>query len=875
MAHKERVGQTDPGSADKSPRNQQTSGSGPSSGPGSGPGHVSNKSKQRPKGGHGAHTGNKSRSGYSPHDPRQKPRKTTSEHGPSDRRGRKPQSDPDHAQRQKNRPKSQLIKQTKTKADFGAAAPPKKHPSNQADGAKPRRFILKKRSTRDAGGTDRRRKDPAAYRPTHAPHTVREAGSVRLRTEGEEQPTWSSDWKEAGEAKSGAGRGNRRRTSSQPAGGPNRRQGGVYRRMPRARKRPTQNRTDKNDRLRQKTFDDKRKAEQTRINVVPKSIDIMDSITVSDLARKMNLKASELITKLMSMGMMVSINEQIDSAAAEILAAEYNCKVNIVSLYDETIIESEVEQDADLQPRPPVVVVMGHVDHGKTKLLDAIRATDVASGEFGGITQHIGAYQVDIPQGKVTLLDTPGHEAFTLMRLRGARITDIVVLVVAATDGVMAQTKEAIAHARAANVPIIVAINKIDLPDANPDRVKQQLSEFGLVPEEWGGDTIFCAISALKKEGVHELLEAIVLQSEVLELKAAYQRRASGRVIEARIDAGRGVVSTVLIESGTLHIGDGFVAGVYPGRVRTMLDDHGTQLKSAIPSTPVEVMGCTGMPKAGDPFQVTSSEKVARQIGARRQELQKLERVGGGKKVTLDNLYESIQKGKTQELKIIVKGDVDGSVEAIRTSLEKLTTTEIRLSVIYAAAGAINEKDIMLAAASEALVIGFHVHPTSHAQALADREKVEIRKYNIIYDVIDGIKAAMEGMLEPEVHEKQIGRAEVRDLFKNSKIGTIAGCYVVSGKVRRSAKAVLIREGVEVYSGALASLRRFKDDVREVESNYECGISIAKFNDIKVGDQIEFYETGVVARKLDDSLQRQAPEKAAVSGASAGKGADS
>ena len=585
---------------------------------------------------------------------------------------------------------------------------------------------------------------------------------------------------------------------------------------------------------------------------MPKSIDIMESTTVSELARKMKLKASELIAKLMAMGHMVTINEQIDSDAAAILAAEYGCDVNIVSLYDETIIESEDEEGRELSTRSPVVVVMGHVDHGKTKLLDAIRTTDVVSGEFGGITQHIGAYQVDLPQGKITLLDTPGHAAFTLMRLRGAQITDVVVLVVAADDGVMPQTKEAIAHARDAKVPtIIVAINKIDLPDANPDRVKQQLSDLGLVPEEWGGDTIFCAVSALKKEGIHELLEAILLQSELLELKADYTCRAAGRVIEARIDAGRGVICTVLIEKGTLRIGDGFVAGIFSGRVRSMFDDHGKPLDIATPSTPVEVVGCDGIPKAGDPFQATTSERVARQIGTRRQELQKQERVGGGRKITLDTLYESIKKGKTQELKIIVKGDVDGSVEAIRTTLEKLSTDDIRLSVIYAAAGAINEKDIMLASASNAIVIGFHVRPTSHAQILAEREKVEIRKYNVIYDVVDGIRSAMEGMLEPELRETQIGTAEVRNTFKNSKIGTIAGCYVTSGKVNRNVKAVLIRDGVEVYSGVLSSLRRFKDDVREVENNYECGISIDKFNDIKIGDQFEFFETGEVARKLD------------------------
>lgn len=588
-----------------------------------------------------------------------------------------------------------------------------------------------------------------------------------------------------------------------------------------------------------------------KTNPVPKEIDIMEVITVSDLAKKMNLKASDLISKLMGMGMMVTINQQIDADTAAILAEEFGCKVNIVSLYDETIIESDEETEESTKERPPIVTVMGHVDHGKTKLLDAIRTANVVDGEYGGITQHIGAYMVNHPKGNIVFLDTPGHEAFTMMRARGADITDIVVLVVAANDGVMPQTVEAINHAKEAGVPIIVAINKVDLPEANPDRIRQQLSEYDLIPEEWGGNTLFNEISALKHEGIDDLLDNILLQAELLELEANYECRAEGKVIESKIDHGRGIVSTVLVQRGTLKVGDSFVAGIYPGRVRAIFNDRGEKIEEAYPSMPVEILGFTGLAHAGDPFQVTENEKVARQVGDKRQELKKVEEAQNVRKITLDNLYDSIQEGAVQELKVIIKGDVHGSAEALQNALERLSTNEIRLVVIHASAGAINENDVMLASASNAIIIGFHVRPTSAAANLAEKEKVEIRKYNVIYDAVNDIKAAMEGLLSPEIKEETVGTVEVRDTFKVPKIGTIAGCYVTSGKVVRGAEVLVIRDGVEIHRSKIASLKRFKEDVKEVESNYECGIGIENFNDVKVGDQLEIIQKKEVAKTLE------------------------
>jgi translation initiation factor IF-2 len=597
-----------------------------------------------------------------------------------------------------------------------------------------------------------------------------------------------------------------------------------------------------------------RAQQQQRANPVPKQVDIMEVVTVSELAKKMNLKASDLISKLMNMGMMVTINQQIDADTAQILADEYGCKVNIVSLYDETLIDSDRADESDMGDRAPVVTVMGHVDHGKTKLLDAIRSADVASGEAGGITQHIGAYQVEIPQGaRLTFIDTPGHEAFTLMRARGAQVTDIVILVVAADDGVMPQTKEAATHAKEAGVPIIVAINKVDLPNANPDRVMQQLSDLDLVPEAWGGTTLYCQVSALKHEGIDALMDTLLLQAEMLELKASFSIRAEGKIIESKVDPGRGTVCTVLVQKGTLRIGDNFVAGIYPGRVRAMFNDRGERVEEAPPSMPVEILGLDGLPNAGDPFQVTASEKVARQVGDKRQELKKVEEAQNVKKITLDNLYDSIQEGEVQELKVVIKGDVQGSVEALKDALKKLSTSEVRLNPIQAAAGAIHESDVMLASASSAIIIGFHVRPTPKAQEVAEREKVEIRKYNVIYDAVEDVRSAMEGMLAPERHEEAIATVEVRDLFKVPKVGIIAGCYVLNGKVRRNASVHVYRDGVEVFTSTIDSLKRFKDDVREVDAGYECGIGIKNFNDLKVGDQLEVFQIREVERKLEQS----------------------
>lgn len=598
----------------------------------------------------------------------------------------------------------------------------------------------------------------------------------------------------------------------------------------------------------------KKKREEQRLASVPSKIDIMENITVADLAKKMNLKASDIISKLFKMGMMVTINQQIDHDTAEIICSEYGCQVHLVSLYDETIIEDESDNESDLEPRAPIVTIMGHVDHGKTKLLDAIRSSNVAAGEFGGITQHIGAYKVSVPgKGNVVFLDTPGHAAFSMMRARGAQVTDIVVLVVAANDGVMPQTKEAIDHAKAAKVPIIVAINKCDLPEANTDRVMQQLSELGLMPEEWGGQTLYCKISALKRQGIDDLLDTILLQAEMLELKANPKCRAVGKILESRIDQGRGTVATVIIEKGTLHQGDYYVAGIYSGRVRAMFDDKGKKIKEAGPSDPVEIIGLSDIPSAGDPFQVTEDEKQARSIAAKRQELERLGEGSGRNKITLENINEKIKEGQVTNLNVVIKGDVQGSVEALQGVLEKLSTDEIKLNVLRASAGAIIESDVTLAAASEAIIIGFNVRPTPRAQMLAEQEKVEIKKYNIIYDVVDDIKAAMEGMLSPEIKEIDIGKVEVRDTFKVPKVGVIAGCYVLEGKVKRNSLVRVIRDSIQINKEMIkiSSLKRFKDDAKEVGEGYECGIGLENWQDLQVNDILEIVDTEEVKRKLN------------------------
>jgi translation initiation factor IF-2 len=614
-------------------------------------------------------------------------------------------------------------------------------------------------------------------------------------------------------------------------------------------KKPVYTRKEKELEMEEKLLQTKKKIAHIA-NPVPKAIEIMEVVSVSELARKLNLKASEVIQKLMTMGMMVTINQQVDADTASILASEFGADVRIISLYDETVIDTGSDEGAELLPRPPVVTVMGHVDHGKTKLLDAIRSADVVSGEFGGITQHIGAYMVDTPKGKITFLDTPGHEAFTRMRARGAQVTDIVVLVVAADDGVMPQTIEAVNHAKDANVPVIVAVNKMDKPEANPDRVKSQLSELGLQPDNWGGRTAFVELSALQNKGVDKLVEAIILEAEMRELKANYNRSAEGKVLESRIDHGRGIVATVMVEKGTLRIGDSFVAGIWPGKVRALFNDKGERLTEATPSMPIEVLGFEGTPNAGDPLQVVDDEKVAREYSSKRQELKRFEDAKNVKKITLANLYDTISDGSIQELKVIIKADVQGSSEALRSSLEKLSNKEVRLNVIQALPGAINEGDVNLAIASNAILIGFNVRPVPKAKALADQEKVEIKKYNIIYKAVEEIQQAMEGMLKPDTKEETIGTAEVRNIFKVPKAGVIAGCYVLTGTVKRSSSVNIIRDGIVIHTGKLASLRRFKDDAREVSAGYECGIGFENFNDIQVNDQLEIFEVVEVARKL-------------------------
>ncbi|ASS88490.1 translation initiation factor IF-2 [Geobacillus lituanicus] len=583
---------------------------------------------------------------------------------------------------------------------------------------------------------------------------------------------------------------------------------------------------------------------------LPKKITFEGSLTVAELAKKLGREPSEIIKKLFMLGVMATINQDLDKDAIELICSDYGVEVEEKVTIDETNFEAiEITDDPeDLVERPPVVTIMGHVDHGKTTLLDAIRHSKVTEQEAGGITQHIGAYQVTVNDKKITFLDTPGHEAFTTMRARGAQVTDIVILVVAADDGVMPQTVEAINHAKAANVPIIVAINKMDKPEANPDRVMQELMEYNLVPEEWGGDTIFCKLSAKTKEGLDHLLEMILLVSEMEELKANPNRRAVGTVIEAKLDKGRGPVATLLVQTGTLKVGDPIVVGTTYGRVRAMVNDSGRRVKEAGPSTPVEITGLHDVPQAGDRFMVFEDEKKARQIGEARAQRQLQEQRSVKTRVSLDDLFEQIKQGEMKELNLIVKADVQGSVEALVAALQKIDVEGVRVKIIHAAVGAITESDISLATASNAIVIGFNVRPDANAKRAAESEKVDIRLHRIIYKVIEEIEAAMKGMLDPEYEEKVIGQAEVRQTFKVSKVGTIAGCYVTDGKITRDSKVRLIRQGIVVYEGEIDSLKRYKDDVREVAQGYECGLTIKNFNDIKEGDVIEAYVMQEVAR---------------------------
>ena len=572
-------------------------------------------------------------------------------------------------------------------------------------------------------------------------------------------------------------------------------------------------------------------------------VEIPDEISVGELASRMKKTASEVIKQLFKMGVFASVSDVVDYDTAALVAMELGCKVEkeVIVTVEERLIDDHEDKPEDLVPRAPVVVVMGHVDHGKTSLLDYIRHANVVSGEAGGITQHIGAYTVDVNGSPITFLDTPGHEAFTSMRARGAMVTDIAILVVAADDGIMPQTVESINHAKAANIPVVVAINKMDAVGANPERIKQQLTEYDLVSEEWGGDTIICPISAKTGQGIDNLLENLVVLSEVLELKANPNRAARGAVIEARLDKGRGPIMTVLVQNGTLKLGDIIIAGTAVGRVRTMINDKGQRVTEAGPSTPVEISGMSEVPSAGDTFNAVADERMARELAEERRIQMSSNAMPGTKKVSLEDLFSQIQAGEMKTLNVIVKADVQGSAEAVKASLEKISNEEVRVKVIHSAVGAINESDVMLAATSGAIIVGFNVRPDNAARDSAARSKVDMRMYRVIYDCINEIEAAMKGMLAPKFKKVVIGHAEVRETYKVSKVGTVCGCYCTDGKIQRGCEVRVLRDNIVIHEGELASLRRFKDDVKEVASGYECGMQVEKFNDIKVGDVIECF----------------------------------
>jgi len=601
---------------------------------------------------------------------------------------------------------------------------------------------------------------------------------------------------------------------------------------------------------------EQRKTEITVPRASKRVIKISEVITVGDLARDMGVKAGEVIKKLMGLGMMATINQVLDADTATLIASEFDHQVENVAFDADSALEVEhqvEEQETALTPRSPVVTIMGHVDHGKTSLLDSIRSTHVTAQEHGGITQHIGAYHVQVDGRSVTFLDTPGHEAFTAMRARGAQVTDIVVLVVAADDGVMPQTVEAINHARAAEVPIIVAINKIDKPDANLERVKRGLSEYGLVSEDWGGDTVLAPVSAKTQEGIPNLLEMLLLQADILELKANPNKLARGTIVEAKLDRGRGPVATVLVQEGTLHVGDAFVCGAFYGKVRAMVDDQGRKVDAAPPSFPVEILGLQGVPQAGDSFVAVTDEAKARQVAEYRQSKQRETELVKSSKVSLEELYDQIKAGDVRELRVVLKADVQGSVEALTEALGRLSSAEVKLRVIHGSVGGITESDILLAAASNAIVIGFNVRPESKGAALAAKEGVDVRLYTIIYEAVADVRAAMEGLLEPTYREQILGRVEVRQIFNISGAGTVAGCYVAEGKVQRGSLVRLLRDQVVVHEGKLGSLKRFKDDAREVAAGYECGLAIEGFQDVKQGDVVEAYEKIPVIRRIATS----------------------
>ncbi|MBG0790916.1 MAG: translation initiation factor IF-2 [Desulfovibrionaceae bacterium] len=577
-----------------------------------------------------------------------------------------------------------------------------------------------------------------------------------------------------------------------------------------------------------------------------------EAIRLADMAHQMSVKAQDLIKTLFGLGVMATINQSLDFDTATLLAAEFGYEVENVSFDEQEFLAPvEADKDEDLKPRPPVVTIMGHVDHGKTSLLDAIRLSHVTDGEAGGITQHIGAYHVQTDRGEIVFLDTPGHEAFTTMRMRGAQVTDIVILVVAADDGVMDQTREAISHSKAAGVPIVVAVNKMDKEGANPDNVKRELAELGLSPEDWGGDTIFAHVSAKQKQGIDELLEMVLLQAEVMELKANPDKAARGHIVEARLDKGRGPVGTMLIAEGTIRQGDSFVSGIHFGKVRAMFNDQGKKLKSAGPALPVEIQGFDGLPEAGDELFVVADEKVARRIAQSRAMKQREKILSAKTKVTLESFLASRPDAEAQTLNLVLKADVQGSLEAVTEALNKLSTNEVKISVVHGGAGAITESDILLASASDAVIIGFNVRPNLKVKAIAEHEGVEVRFYDIIYKLVQEVKDAMSGMLAPDIEEVYLGQAEVRQTFSVPKVGIIAGCYIPDGKIIRGAKVRLLRDGVVIYTGQVSSLKREKDDAREVAKGLECGIGLEKFNDIKPGDTIEAFETKEIARTID------------------------
>lgn len=584
-------------------------------------------------------------------------------------------------------------------------------------------------------------------------------------------------------------------------------------------------------------------------------LEVTEFVTVSDLADMLDVNPTEIITLCMNLGIMASINQRLDASTIELIGEEYGREVHFIDA-DEMIEDIEVdeeESEEDLEPRAPVVTVMGHVDHGKTSLLDYVRKTHVAAGEAGGITQHIGAYEVIVgDKRKITFLDTPGHEAFTAMRARGAQITDIVILVVAADDSVMPQTIEAINHAQAAGVSIVVAINKIDKPGANADKIRQQLSDHNVVVEEWGGKYQCAEVSAKTGNGIDELLEKVLVEADLMELKANPKRHAVGIVLESRVDKGKGVVANLLVQKGTLYVGSPFVAGQYFGRVRAMENELGQRVDEAGPSTPVQVTGFDGLPQAGDKLVAMDDEKQAKEVAQQRQQIRREQDLRKVKHITLDDLSRRMALGEVAELSIIIKGDVDGSIEALSGALQKLETDEVEVNIIHTGVGAITESDVLLASASDAIIIGFQVRPSTNARKLAEREEIDIRLFSVIYDAVDAVRDAMEGLLSPEINEKIVATVEVRDTFKVPNAGTVAGCYVTDGKITRNTKVRLIREGIVIYDGEIESLKRFKDDVREVASGYECGISIKNYNDIKVGDVIEGYEVTEVKRTLAD-----------------------